>query len=165
MIGLTTLESIAALVAKFSPLLGTVLETPMAGVAMSLIGGHFGIDPKNTDAILTRLQNDPETITHLKEIEKNHEETLLQIASENFKGEEMDRQSARQRQMALRDHVPTLLALGFLCNYAVVQFYCVTHLGSGMDMISARFQDVLMVIVSYYFGSCHKDKSHPSLPD
>lgn len=59
------------------------------------------------------------------------------------------------KKIKYSDFVQTLLALGFLVNYAAIQIYCVTHDSKNMDIISARFQDVLIIIISYYFGSSH----------
>jgi hypothetical protein len=59
------------------------------------------------------------------------------------------------------EFVPAFLAIGFLINYAAVQFYCVIHENAANDIISARFQDVLIMIISYYFGSSHKEKPSP----
>jgi len=50
-------------------------------------------------------------------------------------------------------YVPSILAIGFLIIYSVIQIYCLLHIGSEDDIISVRLQDILIMIVSYYFGS------------
>lgn len=158
MTGRTLLEDLGNVVTKSAPLLGTVLGSPLAGVGISLLGSLFGVDPKRTDKLVEAINNDPEAVIKLKTLENQHYETLMQIASQNYVTEVDDRKNAREREVALRDYVPTFLALGFLVNYAAIQFYCVTHSNSVNDVISARFQDVLIMIMSYYFGSSHKEK-------
>jgi len=158
MTGLTTLESIAGMVGKSAPLLGTVLGSPLAGIGVSLLAQLFGVNPKDTDKLMEAIKNDPEAAIKIKTLEFQHQEALLQLESQNYAAEVNDRTNARAREIALRDYVPTFLAVGFLLNYALIQFYCVTHNNTVNDIISARFQDVLIMIMSYYFGSSHKEK-------
>lgn len=148
--------TIANLVSKSAPLLGSLLGSPLAGMGISLIANHFNVDPKQTDKLLEVLNADPETAIKLKTLEYHHQEVLQQLATINYQTEVDDRKSAREREKTIRDYVPTFLALGFLINYACIQFYCVSHGNAATDIISARFQDILIMIMSYYFGSSHK---------
>lgn len=157
-----SLDYLKKLVSEGAPILATVLGSPLAGVGLSLLGNTFGADPKNVKDIVEKISNDPESLAKLKKLEYEHEENLGKIANDTYKIDIEDKANARARQIALKDHVPTFLALGFLINYAIMQFYCVTHPGTENDIISARFQDVLIMIISYYFGSSHKEKPSPS---
>ena len=150
------LDEIAKIVTKSAPILGSVLGSPFASIGVSLLANLFNIDPKEKDKLLEKL-DDPTISLQLKNLENTHQETLLQLISKNYETEVDDRKSARTREITLRDYVPTVLALGFLINYAIIQFYCITHNNSMNDIISARFQDVLLMIISYYFGSSHKE--------
>jgi hypothetical protein len=150
------LGKIADVVGKTAPTLGTIFGTPFAGVGLSLIANAFGVSAKDTTAVLDALQSNPEAVQKLKQIEYDHAEALAKISSEDYKTEVADRQSARQREISLHDYVPTFLALGFLLNYAYMQYYCAAYPNPANDLISARFQDVLIMIISYYFGSSHK---------
>jgi hypothetical protein len=150
------------LVSKAAPLLGSVLGTPVAGLGIGLIANLFGADPKDTKNVLDKILGDPEADAKLKKLEYEHKEALETIAAANYKTEVDDRKSARELQSnlaqnkSLQTWVPTILAVGFLANYAAMQFYVVSHQTSANDIISARFQDVLIMIISYYFGSSHK---------
>lgn len=147
------------LVSQSAPLLGSMLGSPIAGIGISWIASLFGADPKNTQDIIDKISNDPEASLKLKSLEYQHEEELKKIASVDYQTEVDDRKSARQREINLQDYVPTFLAIGFLINYAAMQFYCVSHPTAANDLISARFQDVLIMIISYYFGSSHKNRT------
>lgn len=61
------------------------------------------------------------------------------------------------KKIRKHDWVPSILAIGLLIIYSIVQIYCIFHNGSDDDIISARIQDILIMIISYYFGSS-KDK-------
>ncbi len=156
MTGLTALETIKNMVGTVAPLLGNVLGTPLAGLGVNLLSNLFHIDDNNHQKLLDAIKNDPNAINKIIDLEYKHRETLEQIASTNYKTEVDDRINARNREVSLHDFVPTILAIGFLINYAAIQFYCVTHSNAATDIISARFQDVLIMIISYYFGSRHK---------
>jgi len=146
------------IVSKSAPLLGSMLGSPLAGIGVSWLANLFGADPKNTQDIIDKITADPEAILKLKTLEYQHKEELEKIAVSAYQVEVDDRKSARDREVSLHDYVPTILAVGFLCNYAIIQLYCVTHPGNANDIISARLQDVLIMIISYYFGSSHREK-------
>ncbi|MFA6080741.1 MAG: hypothetical protein WC753_04695 [Candidatus Gracilibacteria bacterium] len=150
------------IVGKAAPLLASALGTPVAGLGVGLIANLFGADPKDTQDVVAKILSDPEADAKLKKLEYDHKEALENVQATNYKTEVDDRKSARELQSSLvQNHtlqswVPTILAVGFLINYALMQFYVVSHQSSANDIISARFQDVLIMIISYYFGSSHK---------
>ena len=84
MTGLTTLESIAGMVGKSAPLLGTVLGSPLAGIGVSLLAQLFGVNPKDTDKLMEAIKNDPEAAIKIKTLEFQHQEALLQLESQNY---------------------------------------------------------------------------------
>jgi hypothetical protein len=150
------LGRIADVVGKSAPVLGSVLGSPLAGVGVAMLANTFGGSNKDLQGILDNMLANPEAVQKLKELELAHIEVLAKISSDDYKTEVDDRKDARQREMTLHDYVPTILAVGFLFNYAAIQFYCVIDNNPSNDIISARFQDVLIMIISYYFGSAHK---------
>lgn len=158
-IGHIAVENIRNVVSKSAPMLGTILGTPLAGIGLSLLGNLFGVDSKDSEKLIRAIQDDPEYVLKLKTLELKHVEEFSRIAALNYQTEVDDRKSARLREVSLHDYVPTILAIGFLFNYAAIQFYCVMHPTSANDIISARLQDVLIMIVSYYFGSSHTEKN------
>jgi hypothetical protein len=157
MTGLTALDTIKKMVTTVAPLLGNVLGSPLSGLGVNLLSNIFHIDDNDHQKLLDAINNDPEAMLKIKTLEYHHEEMLKEIILNEYKTEVEDRISARNRQTSLQDYVPTILAVGFLINYALIQFYVITHNNSANDIISARFQDVLIMIISYYFGSSHKN--------
>lgn len=157
-IGRIAVENIRHLVSQSAPLLGTILGTPLAGIGLSLLGSVFGVDSTDSTRLIAAIKNDPETVIKLKTLEYNHAEEFARIAAQNYQTEVDDRKSARERDIATRDKIPTFLSIGFLLIYCVIQIYCIVNPGQQDDIISARLQDILVIIVSYYFGSSHRDK-------
>ncbi len=82
-------------IAKSAPLLASAVGGPIAGVAVNLISNLFGSDPKNPDDILKKMQADPDAAMKLKQLEMQHEESLLQIQMQSYAKEIEDRSNAR----------------------------------------------------------------------
>jgi|ERR1017187_3140514 hypothetical protein len=154
--GRTALETLKNVVEKISVPFASLLLSPMGSLATQLLATAFGGEGSTLMQLAAKISDDPEAIAKIKALENEHQTAIEKINSENFKTEVDDRKSAREREIQLKDHVPTILAIGFLINYAALQFYCVTHPSNIIDIMSARFQDVLMLIMSYYFGSSYK---------
>lgn len=150
--------NLISLIEKSAPTIATLLEGPLAGTAIGWIASLFGANSNDTQDIINKITLDPEAELKLKQLEFEHQTNILKIDSDNYKTEVDDRKNARGREVNLHDHIPTILAVGFLTIYALVQVYCVTHSTSANDIISARLQDVVIMIVSYYFGSSHREK-------
>lgn len=150
------LEKLTSVVSQSAPLLGAALGSPLAGLAVSLIGKAFGVDATTPDAALAALMGAPDAALKLRELELKHQGLLLQIEAQNFQVQASDKDSARKMRIALKDHVPDVLAFLFLMVYAAVQYHCIQHAGTGDDMISARCQDIMVMIISFYFGSAFK---------
>ena len=155
-------SGVVGIISKAAPILGSILLSPMSGVALSFLANAFGVNSKDVKAITQAIENDPESDIKLRQIELQHTQTLAEIASQNYLAEVDDRKSARAREISIRDYVPTILAVGYLLNYAFIQFYCLAHPSSVVDVISARYQDVLIIIMGYYFGSSLKHSKEAS---
>lgn len=150
------LTNLIKLVADVAPTLATVLGSPVAGIAISLISSAFGLTSKKPEDIINAIQTTPNSQITLKQLEIEHSEELLKLATANYSTEVDDRKNARAREIALHDHVPAILAFLFVVCYAAVQLYCLIDPNTINDIISARLQDILIMVVSYYFGSSHK---------
>lgn len=151
--------NLSEIVSKSAPLLGGLLGSPLAGIGIGWIADIFGADKTKVQDILEKVTSDPESVAKLKQIELQYQVELEKLSASNYSVEVDDRKNARAREISLHDWVPTILAIGFLVNYALMQFYVVMHPASAADIISARFQDVLIMIISYYFGSSHKGRT------
>lgn len=49
------------------------------------------------------------------------------------------------------------LAITFVVIYAAIQWEAIRHPGDQDDVISARVQDIMVVIIAYYFVASSKD--------
>lgn len=150
------IDAIVSDVKKVAPLLGAVLGSPASGIGVSLLADAFGVPSADSDAILRAVRTNPEANQKLAELEATHSLALAQLASADYGVEVDDRKNARLREMTLHDHVPFILALLFVVIYALVQFTAVFYPTPGEDLISARVQDIMVMIIGYFFGSTAK---------
>jgi hypothetical protein len=146
------------LVAKSAPLLGTVLGSPLAGVAVSLIASAFGVDPKNVTALTSLLSSSPDASLKLKELEFQHCEMLTKIASTDYATEVDDRKDARQYGVQYKDfmrHMAYLVTIGFFAAlFALFLNLNVTGeeknlLSMLVGMLASKWQ----TIIDFFFGS------------
>jgi hypothetical protein len=151
-----SIADLISLVSKSAPSLGLALGGPMGGVVGGLIASAFGADQKDHQEIIQKINSDPEAALKLRSIEYQHQQTLAQINAQNYLTEVDDRKNARQRQIELKDHVPEILACSFTLIYVIIQYFVLKHPGGQDDVISARVQDIMVMIISFYFGSAHK---------
>lgn len=149
----TTLKTLAPTVA--SALLG-----PLGGIAVSAIGSLLGV-PDATQAKIadafTAQQLTPEQVGKLKELEleyqNNEKERDFKYSELEFK----DVDSARAREVAVKDHTNEILAyviIGAFIGVVVATLMGWTHAesvlaGTLIGYLSAKAEQVL----SYYFGS------------
>lgn len=159
--GHTGFAELIGLVGKVAPVLGSVLGSPIGGVAsiaVSLLARLFGVTGNDIGDISAAISQDPEATEKLKTLEYQHQEALAALASQDFLAEEQDRDSARKREVATKDHMPMFLAMAVLLVYAIVQIIAIYSPEHVDDIISARVQDIFVIIISYYFGSSHRGK-------
>lgn len=150
------IDAIALDVKKVAPLLGAVLGSPAAGIGVSLLADAFGLSSENVGALKLAMQTDPEANERLARIEATHAIALQKLAGADYATEVDDRKNAREREISLHDHVPFILAMIFIVIYALVQFTAVFYPTPGEDLISARVQDIMVMIIGYFFGSSAK---------
>lgn len=146
-------HEILPVVSKVAPLLGSVLGSNLADVGISLIAQAFGVTPSDISKLDRVIANDPEAAIKLRTLEYEHAATLAKIAAQNYQTEVDDRKNARD----MKSIVPHILAFCFLIIYSFVQYEVINHPGEVDDIISARVQDILIMVFSYYFGSAFKN--------
>jgi len=157
-----TFKDVIEKVSSYAPALGLALGGPAGAMVGSLVASTFGADHSNPQDILSKINADPEAAIKIKTLEFQNAQILAQINSQSYATEVDDRKSARLMNISLHDHMPNILAAAFIIIYAVIQYHVVNHPGDQDDIISARVQDIFVMIISFYFGSAHKKKPEMS---
>jgi hypothetical protein len=138
-------SDVAKVVFKASPLLASALGSPVAGMVLSLLGNAFGVAPPS---LASAIAADPDAATKLKALEMQHAEALASID---------DADAANARDMAIKhdNRMPMILALIFTAIYIAIQAAAIYHPSTSDDIISARVQDIMLIIIGFYFGNKH----------
>ena len=145
-------------VSKSAPLLATVLGSPLAGLAISLLASVFHTDPKDIKALNEAMINDPNADLKIKEVELKHAEVLTQIASQNYLTEVDDRKDARKNAVLYKDflrHMAYLVTCGFFG--ALLLLFLPIQINQGarelllmlIGMLASKWQ----TIIDFFYGS------------
>lgn len=152
-------KTLGNVISKFAPLLGTAVSAgnPVAGVLVSLVGGLFGANKNDASDIISKIMNDKDAETKLKQIEYDHQEALLA-------NEVDDRKSAREREEAIvqltgkRDWILDMIAFivisGYFVMCSLVLFNKLNNENSQvLYMMFGQLTGGFIMVLSYYFGS------------
>lgn len=153
------MNELISMVSKFAPAIGTALGGPLGGMAVSALAERFGVKDE-VEAVTKAIKADPEAALKLQQLEV-----------EKFKAILADKDSARNREVAIAtsDKVPLInklisptLALVIVVAWVGIQFTLLnTTVPQEMRELVARvlgtLDGALMVILSFYFGSSTKE--------
>lgn len=153
-------------VAKFAPLLGSVLPIPGGAVLGQAIAGVFGGDLKNTDDLIEKINNDPEAELKLLDIQSRERLEIERLAVERIRFANEDRASARNKEL---EHIrltgkedKTLKVLAYTVTLGFfVSIYLVFSQSSNLNESEKQMLSILLgmlagkfqTIIDYFFGA------------
>lgn len=153
-------DKLAGLVQGIAPTIATALGGPLAGLAVktlstAVLGRPDGSPEEITTAVSAA---DPDLVARLKEIDANFAVQMKKLDVDLEKLAVQDRQSARQRELELRDWTPKILAFSILGGYFACLFWLLGHgmPGTGSEsviMMLGALSQTVTAVVAYYFGS------------
>lgn len=148
------------LIKQVAPTIAAALGGPLAGLATKTLSeALLGNADGSPDEIAAALGNaTPDQLAKLREIDANFKTTMKKLDIDLAQIDASDRNSARQREVQLKDRTPTILA-GVVC----FGFFG-TLIGLMLYGLPARGQDALLIllgalsssftaIIGYYYGS------------
>lgn len=158
---------------KIAPTAATLLGGPLAGLAVELLGPALGMKDATVDAVkdtLTKGQLTGEQIAALKQAEIALGVRVKELDIDLERIHASDRDSARRREIEVKDYVPGILAFCITVGFFGV-------LGYMLRMpLPDTGRDALLVmlgalggawgsVVAYYFGSSSGSASKNALID
>jgi len=185
-------------IGAIAPTLATMLGGPLAGTAVSALTSAFGMqssgdNAKDTSAITKVVQDGkmtPEIIAAVRAADQKHSEIIgqqgIDLAKLNASHEEAmestaagDRNSARQREIALKDKVPARLAYMIIGGFFVTAIAQVVTFVVWPEQIGKIPPQAWVIIgnisgylaaeakaaASYYFGSTTGSKQKDATID
>lgn len=147
-----------------APTLATAVLGPLGGVAVAAIGNALGMSQATQEDISARLQG--ATSADLAALKKAEQEFILEMKKLDIGLESLqittaadDRKSAREREVAVKDWIPGVLALLVTTGFFGILFWMLKY---GLPKENGTEALLLMTgslgtawagIVAYYFGS------------
>lgn len=151
-----------SLVRNIAPTIGTVLSggNPLIGMGIKAVSNALlGKEDGSEEEIATALKDaSPETLLKLKEADNSFETEMAKIGFDRDKLAFKDVDSARKREMAVKDHTPAILAYLLTVIFAIA-LACLftTALPDSnktiINMMVGSLGTVWVSAMAYYHGS------------
>ena len=149
-----------------APTLGTALGGPMGAIAARTISTHLlgKADASESEIMAAVAGSNAEDLAILKKAELDFQKELKKLDIDLAKVHAADRDSARKRQVAMNDHVPSVLAVltlvAFFGYIGGVTFWpggVAADVGF-LNIAIGWLGGTASTVVAYYFGSSNDGK-------
>lgn len=174
-------DSIKPILGKVAPMLGTALGGPLGGVAGAALGQALGMEGAAPEDIAKALQDGkltPDQLLALRRAEMEFKERMAALEIKSIQDlealEVQDRDSARKREMAVRDKIPAILALSLTAGLFGLLFYLMKWNPPKdnediLNILLGSLSTAFIGVINYYFGTSKSsaDKTallHRSVP-
>ncbi|MEE9316539.1 MAG: hypothetical protein V3U97_05460 [bacterium] len=149
-------KKILGIVGSIAPTIASAVGTPIAGLAVNTVLNALGVKSENEAEEM--LRSNPDALLKLKQAEAGFKVKMEELGIDLEAIHQKDRDSARQREMAVKDKTPSILAYVYTAGYFFI-------LGWILKMgIPESTKEIIMVlmgilstaevgIIQYYFGS------------
>lgn len=177
-----SLKQIATAISGFAPTLATMLGGPLAGTAVNAIESALGLQPgAGSDAITNVVSSGltPDALAKVRAADQEHAEKLRQMDIDVLKLNQQhdeafaqvdaqDRDSARKREMSVKDWTPSFLAYGVTFGFfGTLGFMLVNGKpamgGDALLVMLGALGGAWASVISYYFGSSASSKGKDQL--
>ena len=162
---------IKSVIGTVAPFLTAALPGPLGGLAKGVLSGVLGLegdDAKDEDKLAAAVQNiTADQLLAIKTAEQNFQLQMKELGFRNVESLEKiaadDRASARNREIAVKDKTPMILAylyaFGFFATLGGEIWISISHVA--IDPLAAKSIDILLGVLvgmvlgtkEYYFGS------------
>lgn len=154
-----TLKSILGTIGSVAPTIAGALGGPLAGTAFETIAGALGMkgsDEKSIAEVVSKAT--PEQLLALKQADNEFAEHMRTLEIEVAKISAGDRDSARKREMAVKDWIPGVLAIGLTAGFFGLLSYIMMHEppAGSRDLLNVMLGSLgtgFATMLAYYFGS------------
>ena len=158
-------DNIKPFVSKFAPIVGAALGGPLGGAAGALLASALGVKDADPKSIEQAIKNGTLTGDQIVALKQAEDQFALQMKQLDINSvEEMeklavgDRESARQREMAVKDWTPRMLAygvtLGFFGLLGLTAFHKMPPENAQVvNIMIGSLGAAWLAVMNYYFGS------------
>lgn len=171
-------KDILPVINKLAPTIATALGGPLAGGAVAALQSVFGITPEgttkdqqsqlvaaisgaNADQLLAMKKADQDYAIQMQKAGFENVQELEKIASS-------DRDSARKREIEVKDNTPKILAYAITIGFfGVLAFMMLSDVPAGsrdvLNIMLGSLATAWISITGYYFGSTSGSKDKTAL--
>lgn len=144
-----------------APLLGNAIGGPLGGAAASFIAKQLGISDSTVESVTKVLSQGlmtPEQILSVKNAENDFKKFMTDNNLKLIQADNADRDSARKREMEIKDKIPMILSATITIGFFASIFWMITTgvPKENSDVVMMMFGGLVSnftSVVSYYFGS------------
>jgi hypothetical protein len=146
-------------VGAIAPILGAAIPGPFGSMAVKLVTDALGIDKSSSDdEIHAAIQANPEALAKIKEAEINLKAKLKELGIKEKELAYKDTDSARKREVSLKDHTNKVLAFSIVLAWGVINWFLLQGVNESVPepvlyRILGTLDAALMAVLYYYFGS------------
>lgn len=158
------------IIGAIAPTIATVLGGPLAGTAVAALSKKLlGRDDGSEAEIAAALSNaSPELLLEIRKLDAEFKVDMAKLEIELEKLNTQDRDSARTRQVSMRDWTPNVLAGLVILGYGAIQYLVLTQQlpveNTDIILRTLGTLDVVMVtVIAYFFGSSRGSKEKTRL--
>lgn len=162
------------IIGAVAPTIATAVGGPIGGMAAKFITDALGIPTDSSkDEIVKAISNaTPDQLLALKKADNDFAVQMKQLDIDLEKIASDDRDSARRREVQVRDWMPRILAGVIVCGFMATVFLVLlgyvegmkdplmaTTVGTLIGFVSAKAEQV----IAYYFGSSSSSQAKTQL--
>lgn len=145
---------------NIAPTIGTAIGGPMGGVAAKMLSDKLLGRPDGTPSEISEALAfaDPSQLAEIRRIDADFEIEMKKLGVDIEHIAMMDRDSARRREMVVKDVTPTVLAymtmLSFFGYIGAITFFPPTDMDLGfINLAVGWLGGMASTVGAYYFGS------------
>jgi hypothetical protein len=154
-----------SIISNVVPFLGSLIGGPFGGTALKIISKSLcGNENVSKSELLKAFEQlSPDKLQNLKAAEHEYKVKMAEIGLNEEKMYALDRESARKREIQLRDRMPSILSItlsiGFFSILIILIFCSVSeHSRDVIDIMLGSLGTAWISTISYYFGSSKSSK-------
>lgn len=155
-------DKVKSAIGSAAPLIGSLFAGPAGSVVGQLVSSALGVE-NTPDAVAVHLENNPDAILKIKELELTHKTRFEEMALEDTKVRLQDTQDARRSEIERMKAGGSNKFMYYLAGVVVVGFFGVVATLFFVDVPEAS-ENVLYMLVGtlaaefgsimrYFFGS------------
>ena len=147
--------------ATVAPTLAAAIGGPLAGQAVQFLGNALGLPAETAEDQIAKavVAATPDQLLALKNADQDFAVRMRELDIDILRIDANDRDSARRRQVDMRDWTPAILAVIILACWGLMQWHLVTVTVAPVigEVVLARILGMMdagaLAVIYYFFGS------------